>query len=112
MTTSAKILRSASGLPFAPAGPDYKNVTHTIFTAGTLGLAPRILSIEQFALALPADGTVVTVFESFGYVNGRHMFTTRRVRRFDRGVEVLRPNGDTLLIHPFGRGRQITFLDR
>lgn len=87
-------------------------------TARAKGMTPRDFSAEDLHAFLPADGSVTTIYESFGHVHGEERFARTHVRAIRDGVECLTKHVEdkgawrVTLIHPLGAGRVVRILTR
>ena len=77
--------------------------------ARATGLRGETWTAEEVADLIPADGAV-TLYASFGHVNGREGFGREVIVRDGDRLTVLRPGGSGAIAYPLGQGRTLRLL--
>jgi hypothetical protein len=81
--------------------------------AAAQGLTPRRVPVEALHAKLPADGSVASIWERVGWVNGDVHYTASAARATERGIEIVTGEyGTVTLIYPLGEGREVRTLAR
>jgi hypothetical protein len=100
---AARLARPASRVPFR---------TITVTAAARQGLAPRNLTAESLHAWLPADGTVVPVWERIGVVHSEVEYGLFHMRAVAGRIETVRADGSVVSAVPLGEGRTVRTFTR